>query len=166
MQIHQVQTILQCFHKIHLEEYKYSHFELLTQLVFLYSNTEPAKIWHFWKKAKIKSKYFHGKQAHKTHAVSLHKHVQTSGLLTTAPGYKKSSLKNTFANQALIFNVLWNHSAFAAVRQVDPHLKVQGGFKLVPWLPCICVAREMGHGWGQCLTSQRAQLVEQECLCS
>lgn len=42
--------------------------------------------------------------------------------------------------------MLENKSAFTAVRQVDPHLKAQGGFQFVPWLLCVSVATEMGHG--------------------
>lgn len=34
----------------------------------------------------------------------------------------------------------------------------------MPWLLCVSVATEMGHGRGQCPTSPSAQRVEQERL--
>lgn len=111
----------------------------------------------------LSQKYISPKVCTQTHAISLHKHFWTSGWLTETLDYKKRSLKTIFTNHALIFNILANKSAFTVVRQVNPHLKVQGGFKSVPWLLCICVATGTGHGWEQCPTTPSAWQVEQEC---
>lgn len=67
--------------------------------------------------------------------------------------YKKILYKTPLLITHPFLNTLLNHSASAVVRQVDPHLKVQEGFKFVHQLLHICVARAMGHGRRQCLTS-------------
>lgn len=73
-------------------------------------------------------------------------YINTSELLGDYRLITKRSLKTIFTNHTLIFNILENKSGFTAVRQVDPHLKAQGGFQFVPWLLCAFVATETGHG--------------------